>query len=147
MKVIVPLVPLPIEAVDADAPLDRALHLINTRRAPLLAVLSEGRLVGLLPEDISARRALVVAAWGNVRISEAMLPGATTIMEDALAQDALRLMNQLDLTHLIVCAEDGSLLGLLEKDLFAEGVPGEVRLGDLVRGSLVQRTDGHPSLI
>ncbi|MFC0409433.1 KpsF/GutQ family sugar-phosphate isomerase [Roseomonas elaeocarpi] len=115
------------EAVPIGAPemrMDAALVLMTAKRLGCLGVVSENRLVGIIT-DGDLRRAMDAGTADLLSRPAAavMTQHPLTIGPDALAAEALRIMNERSITTLFVVDAAGAPVGLLHvHDLLRAGV-------------------------
>lgn len=107
-------------------PMRQALVDMTAKRFGCLGIVEDGRLVGIIT-DGDLRRALDDEASPgdllNRPAAEVMTRGPRTIGPDALAAEALRIMNERSITSLFVVEPDGSPGGILHiHDLLRLGV-------------------------
>ena len=106
-----------------ETPMDEALLLMTARRFGCLGIVEAGRLAGIIT-DGDLRRALragtdLLAA----RAGDVMTRQPRSIGPDALAAEALRLMNEAQITTLFVTEAGGAAVGILHiHDLLRAGV-------------------------
>ena len=107
----------------ADTPMPQALLLMTGKGFGCVGVVEEGRLVGVVT-DGDLRRAMGPGLLAQT-VRGVMTRDPRAIRPDALAAEALRLMNEGDrrITSLFVTAADGAPLGILHvHDLLRAGV-------------------------
>lgn len=111
-----------------DLRMDAALVAMTAKRFGCLGIVAEGRLVGVIT-DGDLRRALQPGAASPQasllarEAGEVMTRAPRTIGPDALAAEALRLMNERSITALFVVDEVGRPIGILHvHDLLRAGV-------------------------
>lgn len=109
--------------VGPDTPVKDALFVITAGRMGLTGVFDNGKLLGIIT-DGDLRRAL--ERGGNVldmKSSELMTKNPKVIPGDALAETALKVMEEHSITALFVTGEDGEVAGVLHMhDLLKAGV-------------------------
>jgi arabinose-5-phosphate isomerase len=109
-----------VPAVPSTATLATAVLEITAKRMGMTAVLNaDGTITGVFT-DGDLRRALErVADFKTARVTDVMTPHPTTIGGDALAAEAVRLMELRKINQLLVANSDGRLIGALNMhDLF-----------------------------
>ena len=107
----------------ADTPMPQALLLMTGKGFGCVGVVEEGRLIGVVT-DGDLRRAMGPGLLAQT-VRGVMTRDPRAIRPDALAAEALRLMNEGDrrITSLFVTAADGAPLGILHvHDLLRAGV-------------------------
>jgi arabinose-5-phosphate isomerase len=107
-------------AVREDATFKQAVLEMSRGRMGMTAVLGPGDEVRGIFTDGDLRRALdKVIDFGAARVSEVMTPGPRTIRPEALAVEAVQLMERHKVNQLLVVDERGRLVGALNMhDLF-----------------------------
>ena len=109
-----------VPSVSNTASLREAVHEMSRGRLGMTAVVDgAGRIIGIFT-DGDLRRALdKVADFSGAGIAELMTPGARTIRPEALAVEAVELMERHKINQLVVVDESGKLVGALNMhDLF-----------------------------
>ena len=109
-----------VPSVPDTASLRQAVHEMSRGKLGMTAVLdAEGRIVGIFT-DGDLRRALdKVADFSNAGIAEVMTPHPRTIRPEALAAEAVQLMERHKINQLLVADECGRPVGALNMhDLF-----------------------------
>ena len=109
-----------VPSVPDTASLRQAVHEMSRGKLGMTAVLdAEGRIVGIFT-DGDLRRALdKVADFSNAGIAEVMTPHPRTIRPEALAAEAVQLMERHKINQLLVADESGRPVGALNMhDLF-----------------------------
>ena len=109
-----------LPAVAADASFKQALLEISRGRMGMTAVLDAGRRVRGIFTDGDLRRALEKGVdLERTTIADVMTPGPRTIRPEALAVEAVQLMERHKINQLLVVDGDGRLAGALNMhDLF-----------------------------
>jgi arabinose-5-phosphate isomerase len=115
---------LPLAA--GETPMDQAIVAMTARRFGCLGIVdAEGRLAGIVT-DGDLRRALDGGQAATLLARQAasvMTPAPCTIAPEALAADALRIMNARSITALFVVAADARPVGILHiHDLLRAGI-------------------------
>jgi arabinose-5-phosphate isomerase len=106
--------------VSGSAPLKEALREMTRGRIGMTAVRdAEGKISGIFT-DGDLRRALEKGAdYAAARVADVMTPGPRTIRPEALAVEAVQLMEKHKVNQLLVVDESGELVGALNMhDLF-----------------------------
>jgi len=109
-----------VPSIPDTASLREAVHEMSRGRLGMTAVLdAAGRIVGIFT-DGDLRRALdKVADFSSAGIAELMTPGPRTIRPEALAVEAVQLMERHKINQLVVVDESDRLVGALNMhDLF-----------------------------
>ena len=109
-----------LPSVADTATLREAVHEMSRGRLGMTAVVdAAGRIVGIFT-DGDLRRALdKVADFSSAGIAELMTPGPRTIRPEALAVEAVQLMERHKINQLVVVDDDDKLVGALNMhDLF-----------------------------
>jgi arabinose-5-phosphate isomerase len=109
-----------LPAVPADASFKQALLEISRGRMGMTAVLDAERRVRGIFTDGDLRRSLEKGVdLERTRVSEVMTPGPRTIRPEALAVEAVQIMERHKVNQLLVVDGDGRLAGALNMhDLF-----------------------------
>jgi len=113
-----------IPSVPVDASISQAIVEMTAKRLGMTAVLdSEGRVVGIYT-DGDLRRTLDSGLDPHATpVSEAMTAGGKSIYPEALAMEAMRMMQDHAIQGLLVIDRQGNLVGALNfQDLLREGV-------------------------
>lgn len=110
-------------AVGPDTPVREAIFVMTDRRMGLTGVFDGGSLLGVIT-DGDLRRALERGGdILNMKASELMTADPKLIAGDALAETALRMMEEHSITALFVTGADGKVAGVLHMhDLLKAGV-------------------------
>ena len=104
-----------VPQVDGATPLREAVEEISRKRLGMVCVVDgEGRLAGVLTDGDLRRRLVGVPAPLEGTAAEAMTPGPRTIAPDALATEALRIMEERKITSLPVVDDRRQLLGVIQ---------------------------------
>jgi arabinose-5-phosphate isomerase len=102
-----------LPTVPADATVAQALREITAKRMGMTAVLDGGRLCGMFT-DGDLRRALERGGdFKNIAVAAVMTKTPRTIGPDALAIEAVHLMDQYSINQLLVIDDTGLLVGAL----------------------------------
>jgi arabinose-5-phosphate isomerase len=107
-----------------DTPMEEALLLMTARRFGCLGIVEHGRLAGIIT-DGDLRRALRAGGEALLRATAGgvMTRHPRTVAPDALAAEALRVMNEAQITTLFVADAAGAPVGILHiHDLLRAGV-------------------------
>ena len=96
--------------VDSDAVVSDALLIMTAKAFGCVGVVSDGRLVGVIT-DGDLRRHMNGALLAKL-VVDIMTPTPKTIMPQALAVEALGMMNKNSITSLFAC-ENGEVKGIL----------------------------------
>ena len=110
-----------VPAIPADASLKQAIMEMSRGRLGMTAVVDEARRVKGIFTDGDLRRVLEKATTDlhATRIVDVMTPGPRTIGPEALAAEAVRLMELHKINQMLVVDEQGTLVGALNMhDLF-----------------------------
>jgi arabinose-5-phosphate isomerase len=109
-----------VPSVPSGAPAMRAVIEMSRGRMGMTAVIDEARQVRGIFTDGDLRRSLEKRAdIGASRVDDLMTHGAKTIRPDALAAEAVQLMERHKVNQLLVVDESGALVGALNMhDLF-----------------------------
>jgi arabinose-5-phosphate isomerase len=109
-----------VPSVASGAPAMQAVIEMSRSRMGMTAVIDETRRVRGIFTDGDLRRSLEKRAdIGASRVDDLMTPGAKTIGPDALAAEAVQLMERHKVNQLLVVDESGALVGALNMhDLF-----------------------------
>lgn len=112
-----------IPMVAPEVMLSTALLEINTKGLGMTTVISDGRLVGVFT-DGDLRRAIDSRKDINATpISELMTTGAKTVQTDTLAAEALHIMDEKEITSLVVLDQDENTVGVVHLiDLLHAGI-------------------------
>ena len=103
-----------VPAVPLDALLVQAILEISRKRMGMTAVVDQQRRIAGIFTDGDLRRALErVADFRTTVVSEVMTTAPRTINADALAAEAVHLMESNRITQLLVTGDDGILVGAL----------------------------------
>ena len=103
-----------VPAVPLDALLVQAILEISRKRMGMTAVVDRQRRIAGIFTDGDLRRALErVADFRTTLVSEVMTTAPRTINADALAAEAVHLMESRRITQLLVTGDDGILVGAL----------------------------------
>ena len=103
-----------VPAVPLDALLVQAILEISRKRMGMTAVVDRQRRIAGIFTDGDLRRALErVADFRTTVVSEVMTTAPRTINADALAAEAVHLMESRRITQLLVTGDDGILVGAL----------------------------------
>ena len=103
-----------VPAVPLDALLVQAILEISRKRMGMTAVVDRQRRIAGIFTDGDLRRALErVADFRTTVVSEVMTTAPRTINADALAAEAVHLMESNRITQLLVTGDDGILVGAL----------------------------------
>lgn len=101
--------------VREDAGLPETIGEMSSKGLGMTCVVdASGRLVGIVTDGDLRRRLLRVPAPMEGKAADAMTRGPVTIPADALASEALRLMEAKKITSIPVVREDGSLTGVIQ---------------------------------
>ena len=101
--------------VPADAPIADAVREMSAKRLGMTCVVDgEGRLVGVLTDGDLRRRLLRVDQPLQGSVAEAMTATPATIAPDALAGEALRILEQRKITSIPVVDDRRVLLGVIQ---------------------------------
>jgi arabinose-5-phosphate isomerase len=104
-----------LPVVRHDAPMGDTVREMSAKRLGMICVVDEGgRLEGILTDGDLRRRMLQVERPLNGQADEAMIRNPTTIAPDALASEALRIMEEKKITSLPVVDADTKLLGVIQ---------------------------------
>jgi len=104
-----------IPAVNQSASLREAVSVVDAKRLGMVCVVDDsGALVGLVTDGDLRRRMLAVDPPMQGAISEAMSREPSTISPDALASEALRIMEERQITSLPVVNDERRLLGVIQ---------------------------------
>jgi arabinose-5-phosphate isomerase len=104
-----------VPAVAEDASMADTVREMSTKRLGMSCVVNgDGRLVGILTDGDLRRRLLQVDRALDGTASEAMIRDPSTIPPDALATEALRVMEEKKITSLPVVDSEGRLLGVIQ---------------------------------
>jgi len=104
---------LPI--VSEDATLAEAVQIVNDKRLGMACVVDDsGMLAGLITDGDLRRRMLSEPAPLKGDTRDAMTRGPATVGAEALATEALKIMEQRKITSLPVVDEQGLLLGVIQ---------------------------------
>lgn len=99
--------------IDEDAPVDEALHVLQTFGTTAMLVVRGPRIVGLAVEsDLLQARALGPGTLGRLRLRDAVRPPGLAISPEDTLERAARIMEEHDVPLLPVLAE-GRLVGSL----------------------------------
>ncbi len=109
-----------VPSVPETASLRETVHEISRGRLGMTAVVDAAGLIVGIFTDGDLRRALdKVADFSSASIAELMTPGPRTIRPEALAVEAVQLMERHKINQLVVVDESGRLVGALNMhDLF-----------------------------
>jgi arabinose-5-phosphate isomerase len=100
---------------DADAKLAQAVECMDAHGLGVVCVTdSDGRLAGVLTDGDLRRRMLATSDPLSGKASDAMTADPRTVHGDALAVDALKLMEEKKITALPVIDPDQTLIGLIQ---------------------------------
>jgi arabinose-5-phosphate isomerase len=95
--------------------LHTAVEEVSAKKLGMACVVDEaGRLAGIITDGDLRRRMLRLETPLNGTASEAMSRGPSTIGPDALATEALKIMEQKKITSLPVVSPDGELCGVIQ---------------------------------
>ena len=110
-----------VPAVRNGAPLTAALLEVTRKRMGMTAIVDEaGRVLGVFTDGDLRRLLERTADLTRLTIDEVMNPAPTMVAPEALAVDALRIMEEHRITQLPVADPDGRLVGALHlHDLLA----------------------------
>ncbi|HEX6853513.1 MAG TPA: KpsF/GutQ family sugar-phosphate isomerase [Candidatus Polarisedimenticolaceae bacterium] len=101
--------------VPADAPIADAVREMSAKRLGMTCVVDgAGRLVGILTDGDLRRRVLKVERPLEGSVAEAMVTTPTTIGPDALAGEALRVLEEKKITSIPVVDGRRTLLGVIQ---------------------------------
>lgn len=104
-----------VPAVAEDASMADTVREMSAKRLGMSCVVNgDGRLVGILTDGDLRRRLLQVDRALDGTASEAMIRDPSTIPPDALATEALRVMEEKKITSLPVVDSEGRLLGVIQ---------------------------------
>lgn len=104
-----------VPRVVSDAPMAEAVREMSEKRLGMTCVLDpEGRLRGILTDGDLRRRLLAHPRPLEGTAQEAMIASPKTIAADALASEALRLMEEHKITSLPVLDEERRLVGVVQ---------------------------------
>lgn len=104
-----------LPVVPETASMREAVGMLSEKKLGMTCVQDDaGRLIGVLTDGDLRRRMLRVDTPLSGTVAEAMTPNPTTISSDALASEALKLMEQRKITSLPVVAPGGRLLGVIQ---------------------------------
>lgn len=104
-----------VPRVAADAPMAEAVREMSEKRLGMTCVLDpDGRLLGILTDGDLRRRLLAHPRPLEGTAREAMIASPKTIAGDALASEALRLMEEHKITSLPVLDHAGRLVGVVQ---------------------------------
>jgi arabinose-5-phosphate isomerase len=104
-----------IPAVTEDASMTQAVGTMSEKKLGMTCVVdASGRLTGILTDGDLRRRMLRVGAPLDGTAREAMTRDPATIGPEALATEALRIMEERKITSLPVVDEDRKLLGVIQ---------------------------------
>lgn len=103
----------PVRTVTADDSLSDAAALMAARDVGALAVVEEGRLIGILTDRDIATRAVANRLRGRARVGEAMTPKVLSCAPDDEIDAALETMAAQQVRRLPVCSADGELVGMI----------------------------------
>jgi arabinose-5-phosphate isomerase len=104
-----------VPAVAEDASMADTGREMSAKRLGMSCVVNgDGRLVGILTDGDLRRRLLQVDRALDGAASEAMIRDPSTIPPDALATEALRVMEEKKITSLPVVDSEGRLLGVIQ---------------------------------
>ena len=109
-----------VPSVPLTATLAQAVLQISAKRMGMTAILDAAGCVAGVFTDGDLRRALErIDDFKSARVADVMTPNPATIVSDALAAEAVRLMELRKINQLLVTAPGGQLLGALNMhDLF-----------------------------
>lgn len=101
--------------VSEDATLEEAVRELSAKKLGMTCVVdASGRLVGVLTDGDLRRRLLATERPLAGRVAEAMTRSPVTIAPDALAGEALRVLEERKITSLAVVEPDRKLAGVLQ---------------------------------
>lgn len=100
--------------VDRAAPLRQAVEEMTRRRLGMTCVVDGERLVGVLTDGDLRRRLVAAPQPLEATAGEAMTASPVTIGPDALAGEALRMMEERKITSVPVVDGTGKLLGVIQ---------------------------------
>jgi arabinose-5-phosphate isomerase len=104
-----------VPVVRPAAPMQEAVAEVDAKRLGMACVVDDaGVLVGVVTDGDLRRRMLAVDRPLEGRISEAMTRSPHTIGPDALASEALQIMEERQITSLPVIDEDRRLVGVIQ---------------------------------
>lgn len=103
-----------IVTVDIDSPLAEAVSLMSRNRYSCVVVMRQQVPYGILTERDIVRLAPTVADFGDVRVSSVVHAPLITVPPNMTLPDAIKLMGQHKIRHLVVTEHD-KLLGLLTR--------------------------------
>jgi arabinose-5-phosphate isomerase len=104
-----------VPRIDADAPLRAAVEEMNAKRLGMTCVVdAAGSLQGVITDGDLRRRVLREAAPLEGTAGQAATRGATTIEPEALATEALKVMEEKKITSLPVIDPGGALAGVIQ---------------------------------
>jgi arabinose-5-phosphate isomerase len=109
-----------IPSVPLDATLSTAVLEISRKRMGMTAVVGrDGRIAGIFTDGDLRRTVEKVADLKTARIAELMSKSPRVVDPNALAVEAVELMERHKINQLLVAGEDGLLVGALDMhDLF-----------------------------
>jgi arabinose-5-phosphate isomerase len=103
-----------LPVVPSGAGMQEATRVLNEGKLGVVCVVDEaGGLAGILTDGDLRRRLLSVERPLEGEVNDAMIAGPLTVEPDALAGEALKLMEERKVTSLPVVDGDGALLGLI----------------------------------
>lgn len=92
-----------------------AIRVVNNKKLGMACVVDEeGRLVGIITDGDLRRRLLAVERPADGTVDQAMTGSASTIGEDALASEALHVMEEKKITSLPVVDSERRLKGVIQ---------------------------------
>jgi CBS domain-containing protein len=126
---------LGVECIDPDATLQEAAARMKSLDIGTLPVCDRDRLAGMVTDrDITVRATAEGDAPTDVRVRDIMTPGVIYCFEDALVEDAARLMEAKQVRRLVVLDRNKRMVGLVSLGDLAVETGDEQLAGSALEG-------------
>jgi CBS domain-containing protein len=111
-------------SVGREAPLPQALKDMSSKSVSCIVVLEERRPIGIITERDVSHLPVDHPDYAHLSVADVMSTGLTTVQTDTPIADAVRIMREKRLRHMIVVDGDGLIMGLATQSDIVRGLEG-----------------------